>query len=192
MSSGSERVGRRGPFPVKLRLLEVLQVTRLTPHMVRVTLGGPELEGFSSPGADDHVKVFFAEPGAKRPNMPVVGPNGLAMPEGLAKPASRDYTPRRFDAKAGELDIDFVLHGEGPASQWAERTKPGRLPGHRRTRAARMTWRTTSTGTCSRETRARCRPSPAAWRSCRPGLARSRSSRWRMRRRSNASTAGRT
>ncbi|RKH36464.1 siderophore-interacting protein [Corallococcus praedator] len=125
MSGGSERVNRRGPFPVKLRLLEVLRVTQLTPHMLRVTLGGPELEGFTSPGADDHVKVFFAEPGVKKPNMPVVGPHGLSMPEGLAKPASRDYTPRRFDPKAGELDIDFVLHGEGPACQWAANTKPG-------------------------------------------------------------------
>jgi NADPH-dependent ferric siderophore reductase len=37
--------------------------------------------------------------------------------EGLSK--GRDYTPRRHDAKAGELDIDFVLHGDGPAATWA-------------------------------------------------------------------------
>jgi NADPH-dependent ferric siderophore reductase len=37
----------------------------------------------------------------------------------------RDYTPRRYDAKAGELDIDFVLHGEGPAATWAAQAKPG-------------------------------------------------------------------
>ncbi|MBN9684813.1 MULTISPECIES: siderophore-interacting protein [unclassified Corallococcus] len=129
MSGDSERVARRGPFPVKLRLLEVQRVTRLSPHMVRVTLGGPELEGFSSPGADDHVKCFFAKPGVKKPDMPVVGPHGLSMPEGLEKPASRDYTPRRFDPQANELDIDFVLHGEGPASLWAQQAKPGDFMG---------------------------------------------------------------
>jgi len=123
--SGTERVSRQGPFPVKLRLLEVLRVTRLTPHMQRVTLGGPELEGFESRGADDHVKLFFAEPGQRMPSMPVLGPNGLSMPEGKPKPASRDYTPRRYDAAKGELDIDFVLHGEGPASSWAAQVKPG-------------------------------------------------------------------
>ena len=129
VTSGSERVARRGPLPVKLRLLEVLRVERLTPHMVRVTLGGPELEGFTSPGADDHVKLFFAEPGQPVPAMPVMGPQGLSMPEGKPKPASRDYTPRRYDAAKGELEIDFVLHGEGPATSWAAAVQPGHFLG---------------------------------------------------------------
>ncbi len=37
----------------------------------------------------------------------------------------RDSTPRRYDAKRGELDIDFVLHGDGPASTWAAQATPG-------------------------------------------------------------------
>lgn len=37
----------------------------------------------------------------------------------------RDYTPRRFDLKTGELDIDFVLHGDGPASTWAAQAQLG-------------------------------------------------------------------
>ena len=121
----TERVGRRGPLPVKLRLLEVRRVTQVSPHMRRITVGGPELEGFQSPGADDHVKLFFAAPGQKKPTLPVLGPQGLAMPEGAEKPASRDYTPRRYDAARGELDIDFVMHGEGPAASWAARAQPG-------------------------------------------------------------------
>ena len=121
----SERVGRRGPLPVKLRLLEVKRVEELGPNMRRVTVGGPELEGFQSPGADDHVKLFFAEPGQRRPSMPVLGEHGLAMPEGQPRPASRDYTPRRYDAVRGELAIDFVLHGSGPATSWAARAQPG-------------------------------------------------------------------
>src|SRR5690606_18511600 len=37
----------------------------------------------------------------------------------------RDYTPRRVDHTSGELVLDFVLHGEGPAAEWARRARPG-------------------------------------------------------------------
>ncbi|WP_150583117.1 siderophore-interacting protein, partial [Pseudomonas fluorescens] len=43
------------------------------------------------------------------------------------KPAMRDYTPRRYDLATLELDIDFVLHGDGPASTWAEQATPGQF-----------------------------------------------------------------
>jgi NADPH-dependent ferric siderophore reductase len=41
------------------------------------------------------------------------------------RPAARDYTPRRYDAAANTLVIDFVLHGDGPAATWAARARPG-------------------------------------------------------------------
>jgi len=38
----------------------------------------------------------------------------------------RTYTVRRFNAAAGELDVDFVLHGaHGPAAAWAAAAEPG-------------------------------------------------------------------
>jgi NADPH-dependent ferric siderophore reductase len=37
----------------------------------------------------------------------------------------RSYTVRRYDPVAGELDIDFVLHGSGVAATWANSTRPG-------------------------------------------------------------------
>lgn len=37
----------------------------------------------------------------------------------------RDYTPRRYDEKAQELDLEFVMHGEGPAALWAAAAQPG-------------------------------------------------------------------
>jgi NADPH-dependent ferric siderophore reductase len=40
-------------------------------------------------------------------------------------PVARDYTVRDYDGAQPSLDIDFVLHGEGPAAQWAQRVQPG-------------------------------------------------------------------
>jgi NADPH-dependent ferric siderophore reductase len=38
----------------------------------------------------------------------------------------RTYTARRFDAAAGWVDIDMVLHGDsGPGSRWAGRAAVG-------------------------------------------------------------------
>ena len=37
----------------------------------------------------------------------------------------RSYTPAHVDPYEGWMDVVFFLHGSGPASQWAEQTKPG-------------------------------------------------------------------
>jgi NADPH-dependent ferric siderophore reductase len=101
---------RRVRHEPRRRQLEVQRVATLTPHMIRVTLGG-DLDGFTSLGFDDHVKVFF--------------PDGPAPAGGEQPMAGRDYTPRRYDAAAGTLEIDFVLHDAGPATRWAMQAAPG-------------------------------------------------------------------
>jgi len=103
--NGTEPQITRQRHEVRLRRLQMRQVERVTPHMLRMTLGGEELEGFVSAAPDDHVKLFI--PGA-----------GGAVER-------RDYTPRRYDAQAGTLLIDFALHDGGPATQWALRAKAG-------------------------------------------------------------------
>lgn len=108
---------------LKFRIATVKQAERITPKMVRVVVESPDLVGFISLAYDDHVKLFFAAPG-KSISVPVRGPNGLEFPDGQ-RPEARDYTPRAFDAERGELTLDFVLHGDGPASSWAENAKPG-------------------------------------------------------------------
>jgi NADPH-dependent ferric siderophore reductase len=37
----------------------------------------------------------------------------------------RTYTPRRWDEATGTLEVQFVIHGPGPASAWAEHAKAG-------------------------------------------------------------------
>ena len=107
------------------RMLTVRAVERLTPMMVRVTLGGEDLKGFQSVGFDDHVKLFFPRPGEVEPVTPTMGPNGPSYPEGVVPSPMRDFTPRRYDASSNTLAVDFALHEEGPAAEWARRAKAG-------------------------------------------------------------------
>jgi NADPH-dependent ferric siderophore reductase len=87
----------------------VQQVQRLTPRMIRVIFGGPQLAAFNWNGPAAHIKLFL----------------GAAGSEPDARPLSRTYTPRHFDAARCELTVDFVLHGEGPASSWAAQAQKG-------------------------------------------------------------------
>lgn len=99
---------------IRRRTLTVARTESLAPAMVRIVLTGDALEGFTSLGFDDHVKLFFPAPGAP-PAVEGEGP----------PPAARDFTPRRFDAQAGELWIDFFLHESGPATTWAMQARAG-------------------------------------------------------------------
>ena len=110
---------------IKRRKLQVLRVVDLTPRMRRITVGGPELAGFISVGSDDHVKLFFPQN-----EQELTALESLELGAGKktgAMPPMRDYTPRRYDLDALELDIDFVLHGDGPAATWAAQAKPGQF-----------------------------------------------------------------
>jgi NADPH-dependent ferric siderophore reductase len=114
---------------LKARMLRVTRVHAVTPHLVRVTLAGEDLAGFTSASFDDHVKVFFPAPGEDKPVMPVLGPDGPVFSALEARPIARDFTPRRYDAEAGELDIEFALHGTGPATTWAAQAQVGQYLG---------------------------------------------------------------
>ncbi|MFC4065297.1 siderophore-interacting protein [Actinoplanes subglobosus] len=112
------------------RLLEVWRVEQLSPRMVRITLGGEQLDGFSYGAPDDHVKVFFPEEGAELPVMPTLGEEGLEPPPpGSPLPVYRDYTVRYLRPEQRELDIDFALHGHGPGGSWAAKAQVGQKVG---------------------------------------------------------------
>ena len=97
---------RRVRHETRRRRLAVTDVEILTPGMLRVTLYSPDLGDFVSLSPDDHIKLFFP------------GQDGVVV--------MRDYTPRRFDVRAGELVIDFAVHDvAGPATLWASTARPG-------------------------------------------------------------------
>lgn len=121
--------------------LTVLRTQRLSPHWMRVTLGGGEIEQFRPMGYDQWFRIF----------LPLGGDEGLErlpakanklfgylrylrIPDGV-RPVMRNYTVRAYRAatatEVAEIDVDFVLHGSaedgtaGPASRWAETCEPG-------------------------------------------------------------------
>ncbi|MFC4564954.1 siderophore-interacting protein [Nocardiopsis mangrovi] len=102
--------------------------TPLTEHMTRVTLHSPDFAWIDHQGPDQLVRLLLPpRPGADF-DLPATErwwPEVQAMAE-ERRPIVRNYTIRRLDRRAHELDIDFVLHGDsGPASAWAERARPG-------------------------------------------------------------------
>jgi NADPH-dependent ferric siderophore reductase len=109
----------------KPRLVTVEAIERLTPGCIRVTFGGPELEGLTTKGPAEHLKVFFPRPGETAPAIPAWGPDGPMLRDGESMPPSRTYTPRMWRPDSQELVVDFMLHGEGLASDWAVGAEPG-------------------------------------------------------------------
>jgi NADPH-dependent ferric siderophore reductase len=119
---GGESGGRRRHPP---RRVEVVSVSRLTPRLVSVRLGGDDLDGFENPAPTSHIKVHLPHDGQSEPVLEEMTSDGPAWPTGGSAPVSRTYTPRSFDPVTRTLEVQFALHGEGPASEWATRATPG-------------------------------------------------------------------
>jgi NADPH-dependent ferric siderophore reductase len=105
---------------------EVHSTERLTPGLVRIVVGGSDLDGFAAGAFTDHyVKLQLPAPGA-----------GYAAPfdpeEVKARlpreqwPRTRTYSVRAWDRERRLLTIDFVVHGDsGVAGPWAAAARPG-------------------------------------------------------------------
>jgi NADPH-dependent ferric siderophore reductase len=94
-----------GPLASTTRLdFEVVDAARLTPHMQRLRLTAPQLDGFGYlPGQD--VMLLVAAEGNR--------------------PVRRRYTIRQLDTAARLLTLDIVLHGDGPGERWVRSARPG-------------------------------------------------------------------
>jgi NADPH-dependent ferric siderophore reductase len=125
---GPERAGRGGgggrrrqpPQPV-----EVVSVSQIAPRLVSVHVGGGDLSRFGEAAPTSHMKIFLPAPGQDAPALPVATPDGPAWSQEAPPPVVRTYTPRSFDPSAGTVEVQFVLHGQGPAAEWARRAKAG-------------------------------------------------------------------
>jgi NADPH-dependent ferric siderophore reductase len=107
------------------RQATVVRTRRVTPHLVRVVLGGPGLDGFAPAHTDSYVKLVLPPRGA--PYAAPFDPDEVqaGQPRELW-PTTRTYTVRRWDEAAGELTLDVVTHGdEGLAGPWAAAAQPG-------------------------------------------------------------------
>ncbi len=92
--------------------------------MLRIVLGGDELEGFAIEGAASSVRLLLPPPGQAEIEMPTWTGNQFELSNGERAPI-RTFTPRAFDGERNELTIDVVLHASGAANDWARRAAIG-------------------------------------------------------------------
>ena len=114
--------------PYKLFDVILHRKTLLSPHMMRITLASPAVKEMATWAPDQRVKLFFPAADGSLARL-AQGEGWYARFKAMIadrRPAMRTYTIRHLRAEQGEVDIDFVLHGEtGPASRWALRAQPG-------------------------------------------------------------------
>jgi NADPH-dependent ferric siderophore reductase len=104
-------------------VLTVVGVTTVTPAVRRVLLSGSPA---AVAAAGPTVSLLVPRVGDVAPRWPRVAKDGrIVWPDGAHGVSLRSYTARRQDPLAGEVEIDFVLHGDGPAAAWAAAAVPG-------------------------------------------------------------------
>lgn len=108
------------------RLLEVVGTEQLTPHLIRVVLGGEQFDQIEfKTDTDQYIKLLFADPALE-----LARPYDLeTLRERLSPaqmPVTRTYTIRHIDRANKQIWVDFVIHGaRGVAGPWAAQAKPG-------------------------------------------------------------------
>jgi NADPH-dependent ferric siderophore reductase len=99
-------------------------VAPVTPRLTRVTLAGPELAGLAVDEPAASVRLLIPSPGATALVMPAWNGNEFRLPDG-SRPAIRTLTPLRFDPTAHRLDVEIVVHEDGPLAAWAQAATSG-------------------------------------------------------------------
>lgn len=122
LSSGRS-LPKRVRNELRFRLITVSSKQLVAGEFWRIEFTSDALDGFSSPGFDDHSKIFFPDPETGALVLPESSDEGIVWPAG-ERPVSRDYTPLFFDGKTS-LTLDVYRHENGIASGWAEKAEPG-------------------------------------------------------------------
>lgn len=136
MSSRAQTQERTQPA-YRVFSVTVARVRRLSPSFVRITFTGPDLHAFGTDGLDQRIKVVLPTAAGRAPVAADFDGDSWyqawrELPDDERCPL-RTYTVRavRPDAGLGEVDIDFVLHGDGdgendgPASRWVAAAQVG-------------------------------------------------------------------
>jgi len=108
-------------------VLTVSSVSDVTPTVRRVVLAGtPEAVAAAGPT----VVLLVPRVDDPAPRWPGIARDGrIVWPVGTHGVSLRSYTARRQHPADGVVEIDFVLHGDGPAAAWAAAARPGALLG---------------------------------------------------------------
>jgi len=110
-----------------IHTFEVVRSEQLTPHMIRVVLGGGFTTFTPTDFTDSYVKIVLPRSGTDVSTLPtpLTLDSFKELPDEY-QPVVRTYTVRKVDRERGEISIDFVVHGEhGVAGPWAASVKPG-------------------------------------------------------------------
>jgi NADPH-dependent ferric siderophore reductase len=112
---------------VRTHVTEVVRVEQETAHFRRITFGGDDLSAFGALGPDQYVYLL----------VPPAGCDRLAIDRSFSwddheripaaqRPVGAYYTVREWRPDDAEIDV-LVLdhHGEGVASAWSRRARPG-------------------------------------------------------------------
>jgi NADPH-dependent ferric siderophore reductase len=110
--------------PPSFRAVSLRRVESMTPRLRRLTLTGAELEGFVVDEPAASVRLLLPSPGSTELVMPTWNGNEFLLADGR-RPVIRTFTPMRIDPDARELELWAVVHGDGPASEWAASAPPG-------------------------------------------------------------------
>ncbi|MGN7702636.1 siderophore-interacting protein [Cellulosimicrobium sp. 22601] len=118
------------PADAHVVTLSVVGSKRVSPNVVRVTLGGEDMDLFTPMGFDQWFRMFLARDDQESLRLPT-RTSGMWYVQYLATPKARrpwvrNYTVRAARPDLREIDVDFVVHGEaGPASSFALSAQPG-------------------------------------------------------------------
>lgn len=100
----------------------------LSPSMLCCVFSGEDVRHMKMDAPDQRIKLLFPALNGSPAAFSVEG-SWWEQAKAMAaecRPIARTYTIRRVNADAGEMEVEFVMHGtEGPASAWAAAAEPG-------------------------------------------------------------------